>query len=281
MLGKLFRNEMKCTGKTMLLIFALTIASTTMGCILLGVDTVRMGHVGNILEMIFVLTYIFAIIFLFLGTFIYACHRFYKSMFSDQGYLTHTLPVSSLANLNVRIITSIIWILLSGVMMLLSVFALLVSSSKGEFLRELGRLDYKMLNEIFVQVFGYGIGVCFAVTLLLILVSCLSMLLLAYAAFSLGQLSNRHKVGSAIGWGIGLYFIQQIISSIVLAGMTDNIYIEETEFEIVTAEGATAVYTSADFPHEIIWMAIGVCAFFALVEYIICAVIVKKRVNLE
>lgn len=278
MLGKLFQNEFKCTWKTMVTIYAVVIAATVLGCLVLGVDVFNNGKIGQVMARIFILSYVFAIAALFIVTFIFLCGRFYKTMYSDQGYLTHTIPVSSLANLNVKLITSLVWLLLSGILFLLSIGALAFvrdSETVMEFFRQ---MTLQGLNHICKDAFGYGFCATLGILLLLVVLGYLNLLGMVYAALSLGQLFNQHKIGAAIGFGIGIYFVQQIISSILLIRWMNLFmvritvtYSQETEYFSNSATGAP----------RIIWPILLTYAVYAVIEYLITAFIVKKHINLD
>ena len=275
MLGKLFRNEFKCPWKTVVTIYAVVIAATILGCLFLGVEVFHTGKFGQVMAVTFELTYVFAIIALFLVTFIFICSRFYKTMYSDQGYLTHTLPVSPLANFNVKLVTALVWLLLCGVILIISVFALLFSADGKEMMDMIGHLNMKMLNDACLGLLGYKFWPTVGIVLLMMVLGCLNILCMVFAAFSLGQLFNQHKIGAAIGFGVGLYFVEQIISSIMLIGWM-NRFILRTVY--ISSSGEEYVLTNERL---IVWPIIISIAIYSLVEYLISVVVVRKHVNLD
>ncbi|MDD3866557.1 MAG: hypothetical protein PHX55_02975, partial [Eubacteriales bacterium] len=46
-------------------------------------------------------------------TYVVVVMRYYKSLYSDEGYLTHTLPVKAGSLLGSKVLTSFIWLILS------------------------------------------------------------------------------------------------------------------------------------------------------------------------
>lgn len=275
MLGKLFRNEFKCTWKTVVTIYAVVIAATILGCLFLGVEVFHTGKFGQVMAVTFELTYVFAIIALFLVTFLFICSRFYKTMYSDQGYLTHTLPVSALANFNVKLVTALVWLLLCGVILIVSVFALLFSADGKEMMDMIGHLNMKMLNDACLGLLGYKFWATVGILLLMMVLGCLNILCMVFAAFSLGQLFNQHKIGAAIGFGVGLYFVEQIASSILLIGWM-NRFILRTVY--ISSSGEEYALTNERL---IVWPIIISIAIYSLVEYLISVVIIRKHVNLD
>lgn len=280
MLGKLLRNEFKNTYKTMLVFYLSAIVSTILGCVLFRLDPLPQKseatkNLINILEITFMLSYFIVVILLVLITYILMCERFYKSMYSDQGYLTHTLPVSPLSNLNARLITSLVWLLLSGIVLILSIFSLTISSFSGGFYETLRSMSYRGLDRFCMGYFGWHFPATLLILLLFIITACLNALLLIFAALSLGQLANLHKIRAAVGIGVAFGFLEQIVGTIVMikvsgttVSVTSDMSFEQIQASIITTS------------QHMIWVMIAMFSVFAAVYYAVCAVITKKHVNL-
>ena len=128
MLKKLIKHEFKNTSKVMLAIYALVAVVTLLGTIsfVLLKPYVESGIVSFLSRMSLVL-YVLSIFALFIVTYVYMCIHFYKSMYSDQGYLTHTLPVSPLTTFHVKLGVSLCWLICSFLVMFVSLCLLLIS----------------------------------------------------------------------------------------------------------------------------------------------------------
>lgn len=278
MLGKLLRNEFKSTYKPMLIIYLMTILSTALGCFLFH-DSSRSSlpdEVENVLTITFVLSYTFVVIALVILVFIMTCERFYKSMYSEQGYLTHTLPVSPLSNLNARLITSIVWLLISGVILALSISSISLANNPDGFINGLRAISYRDLEQGALYATGYHFPVLLLIILLLTLAAGCNSLLLVYAALSLGQLASLHKIRAAIGIGIGLAFVEQIIATVIIT------HIPEQWFSVSPAAGFEEIHNAIIHSTQTgLWFSIGMFSAFAILYYAVCALIVKKHVNLE
>lgn len=277
MLGKLFRNEIKGTWKTILTIYAITIVTSIIGSLFFEFNGNELGKVGSIIGTSLTVAYIFSIIGLFLATFIYICSRFYKTMYSDQGYLTHTLPVSPLAHLNVKLITAFMWLFLAGVIFIISVIIILLQSLGGDLWEILFTNDlWNNLNRITQEAVGYDFLPVVGIMLLMVVVGCLNILCTVFSSFSIGQLFNQHKIGAAIGVGIGFYFLEQMVMLMVLIRWVEDVYNEVT----MVVGDVTVTYTDPS-AFQIVWPIIIAFTAFAVVQYVITAVIVKKRLNLD
>lgn len=257
----------------MLIIYLMTVISTVLGCFLFRTPAPRSNsilpkEIENVLVITFVLSYTLVVIALVILVFIMTCERFYKSMYSEQGYLTHTLPVSPLSNLNARLITSIVWLLISGIILVLSIITIFLASEPNGFVNALRSFSYRELDQSVLYSTGYHFPV-----LMLIVV------LLVYTAISLGQLASLHKIRAAIGIGIGLAFLEQIIVTVIIMHIPErwfSVRVTDAHQSFEQIREAITKTTQAG-----LWLSIGIFSIFAVIYYVICAFIVKKHVNLE
>ena len=112
MLGKLFKYEFRHTAKTMFLTYAALGLFTLMASAALyrmnrGLDSDKTFF--TVLSTTMLILYIIAIIAIYCVDFIYLIYQYYKTMYSAQGYLTHTLPVSPTAVFSVKILAMFVW----------------------------------------------------------------------------------------------------------------------------------------------------------------------------
>ena len=106
MLGKLLKHEWRAVWKVPVLLYGVLlltglIAGLTFSMPIWGSDWVGLPMSGVML----ILMFYFALIGVSVGITIYFAVRYYKSMFTDEGYLTHTLPVSARELLLNKVIT--------------------------------------------------------------------------------------------------------------------------------------------------------------------------------
>ena len=116
MLKKLFKYEFKSTAKIMLILYAILIVTTAVGSVVLyslDLDQAGESKLASILSVSAIVLYILAIFAVLIVMYVYLCVHFYRTMYSAQGYLTHTLPVKALAPFHVKLITSFVWMFLS------------------------------------------------------------------------------------------------------------------------------------------------------------------------
>lgn len=93
MLGKLLKYEFKNTYKLMFIIYGIMAFVTILGCIAMYSNSDPAGMTNQIQEIFFtaaMVFYVLGVFALFVVSYVYMCVHFYKTMYSDQGYLTHT-----------------------------------------------------------------------------------------------------------------------------------------------------------------------------------------------
>lgn len=278
MLGKLFKYEFKNTSKLMLTIYGIFIASTLISTIGLSTDVMQadIDSMPLVIQLLFfavMMLYILSMFALFLVTFVYMCIHFYKTMYSDQGYLTHTLPVKPMAIFNVKLTTAWVWMMGSMILFVLSIFIMMLGATKGELFDIVLNSPIPQILEKFEQVFGMKFLSFILLMIVTMAFSCVSYLLTVYASISIGQLFNQHKIVMAVVAGIAIYVLQQTAGSIVLL-LTGNSYFNTYIYEdFVTV--SDIIFSTPTIASMII------SVLFAIAFYVICVVIQKKHLNLD
>lgn len=234
MLKKLFVHEWKDSWKLVTLFNVILVVFTIIGIFALSngnwlkaVD--KNAWYASVYVSYFMLYY-FAILALGLATTIYFLMRFYKNLYTDQGYLMHTLPVTSHQLILSKAFVMYIWQLISGCVMIVSILVLVNSLVLGientNIFKEIFNLDFADLDITFLDVLC-----CFVVLLILIGIQIFSIMF-GYLAISLGQLSKNHKLISSIGIYVGMQAALQMLFSILQLGF--NLAAINMEFEDIS-----------------------------------------------
>ena len=272
MLGKLIKYEFKNTAKVMLILYAFIVAISIVGSIALRRYwfPTNDSDIADIATVSVLVLYILAIFALFVITYVYMCIHFYKTMYSDQGYLTHTLPVRPLTTLHVKLFVSMIWMLLSFVLLFLSVIGLLTGMSSGEIWQEITSESWQEIAAIY----GMSPGSLVVYMIVALFLSCMSYLLWIYASLSIGQLFDQHKIGASVIAGVVIYIINQIIGSatLVLTGysssmLTNTVFMSEELY--------------ADAMNTVLYLSLLESLIGVIILYVVCNVIVRKHINLD
>lgn len=151
-------------------------------------------------------------------SFILVAVRFYKNFFTDEGYLTFTLPVKRSTLLNAKLLSGVSLQLLTGGVILLAILIAVIVATFGYVYEpeELPAIPSTLLA--FIPVY-------FLEGLALIVLVCVSSQLFVYACITLGCLITRKaKVITSIAIYYGanqvFSFILQILYLFGISGMT-------------------------------------------------------------
>mgnify|MGYP001127579390 FL=1 len=275
MLGKLLKHEWKAVWKIPVLLIGILLAAGMMAGFTFHLPIWVSEWVGLPLSgVMMIITFYVAIIGVSLGITIYFAVRYYKNMFTDEGYLTNTLPVSSHQLLLSKVITMFSWDIISIIAIAASV-AIFMGMIILAFM-EPG--DGKTIVDGFWELFDMSIwdspymqefeGFCVSM-IVMVLASAFSNTMTIVASVTIGQMVRRHRILGAFGAYFAIGTVMQIISTVILfpymISTFDNIYIE-TPFPLMTAMYLIISAVS---------VIIGVGLYF-LSEYLI-----RKQLELE
>ncbi|MBD5105429.1 MAG: hypothetical protein HDT41_00320 [Lachnospiraceae bacterium] len=234
MLKKLFAHEWKDSWKLVTLFNVILVVFTIIGIFALSngnwIEAMDKNAWYASIYVSYFMLYYFAILALGLATTIYFLMRFYKNLYTDQGYLMHTLPVTSHQLILSKAFVMYIWQLISGCVMLVSILALANSLVLGiehtSIFKGIFELDFADLDITFLDV------LCGLVVLLILIGAQIFSIMFGYLAISLGQLSKNHKLISSIGIYVGMQAALQMLFSILQLGF--NLAAINMEFEDIS-----------------------------------------------
>ena len=151
--------------------------------------------------------YVGCFVVLFLA-FILSLVRFYKNMFSQEGYLTLTLPVTNFQHLFVKVVTSFINIVLSILIVCLSLF--IATTDFDAF--------FNTISEFFSLITANGntfVNILSIILFFIVLIVYLVyLIMLYYCCITVGQMSNKNRIVMAVLTYFGYYLITQFVGII-------------------------------------------------------------------
>ena len=244
MLGKLMKYEWKNTWKVGCLMLLGMFLITVIGCVVLrmpGVTAIFDGNASVAMSWLgissFVATLILYVIMLMAATWgimIFLGIRFYRSMYSDEGYLSHTLPVTANQLFLSKVLVGGIWYLLILIGIGVSVVALVLSMVIGMInigevhnaLAEYGGNIWTFLAEGISQIADIyqsemGINLLhYTVTVsITFLIGPFITMITLFGALTIGQLSSKHKGLMGILTYAGLTILSSLIGSTVQSAL--------------------------------------------------------------
>ncbi|MBE6973843.1 MAG: hypothetical protein E7440_08295 [Ruminococcaceae bacterium] len=260
MFGKLMKHEWRATAPTQGL---LALASLGVG-ILAGIILRLLFTYGEEIPEILTASMGASIVFMLLAVVICAAAmsillmvRFYKHKFTDEGYLTFTLPVSSHQVFLSAALNNLIWLVISFLTVILSFAAFFLIGIAGvpEMDAVLEVFDYYgMIFEDILPDGGKGYTVIY---LLQMIVTLPYSIVITMTCFTVGAtIAKKHKILAAIGIYYALSWGSSIVSSIVsvvlslnsadlLASSDPEAYLQYMQNTVITTGIVTLVWQLA------------------------------------
>lgn len=272
MLKKIFKHEWHAVSPLLLAIHIIGLAVAVICRI--GIN--RMGGVdssdASVMAVFLLLAAVIAIGCVMVFTYFYTGYRFYKCVFSQQGYLTNTLPVTADQLIWGKGFTGIIWLAITFLWAIAAFMILALSLHEaGEFLRE--------LPNVFDALFSPGAPGVIRTAVIYLLLTPFFMIIQLYASAAIGNLFTGHKLLAAAGTYLGLYFIQQIAGIVILCLFAPHFRTLNSGFTIDDSDKAVrAIYDTVNCAFII---ALIFSVLLAAVFYFLCRYVLNHRLNLE
>ena len=268
MLKKLFVHEWKDTWRLVGIMNLIVLGLTLIGTFFLNNETWNAADKNEFLAVtivVYMMFFITSVAVLSMVVMLSFFTRFYRNLYTDQGYLMHTLPVTAHQLIWSKTFVAVIWSFISTVVMITSIFSLVYSA-----IPSVDRDEFWMaLRDFFAaaEFDGRFIGVIVLYVLLLVVAQFMS-LFLGYASISIGQTFKKQKVLGAIGVYIGIYMLIQTVSSYLSMFMTMSVNSSTANDEITFLLISLVIL--------LLVMAALAAGFYCITHYIM-----KNKLNLE
>ncbi|MBQ8338505.1 MAG: hypothetical protein IJY33_05105, partial [Oscillospiraceae bacterium] len=189
MVKKLFKYEFAAYLKTLIPfnIVLLSVALFTRLVQFFETDIAELSFIYDIIITLSVMTYIATIVACFAAVFVMAVIRFYKNLYTAEGYLSFTLPVTPAQHIFVKLTTAVALMGITLVTTIVS-FAIATAGELGiEILKAAGYLFKKLVELAGINVWFYALEIF----VMLVISSCVSILFY-YTCISIGQLFKKN-----------------------------------------------------------------------------------------
>lgn len=271
MLKKLLKYDYRALFKFLLPAYIVLLAFATLLGICLATFQNRSFEDGVRFLVWFLVTYAMGIFGVAIVCVVNIATRYQKNLFSDEGYLTLTIPATPEEHIFSKLISGFTTILLTIVVAGISVFILAFSSGLGSSVSATLKDFFGEIADFFERIGSKGVhGVFFAIeALLLILISAILQLGVIYSCVCVGQLFvNKNR--KAAGWiAFAVYLAASQIFIFSPISSFGSIY--STDFWFANSPAGMHVL----FWAMIVLSCAGVVGTFFLQRYII-----KNKVNL-
>ncbi len=221
MLKHLLKYEWQATRKVLVIINAFTVIITILGLLTINtLDYELNPGAKSIVILIFMLYYI-TILSVSFAMSIYCAVRFYRNLYTDEGYLMHTLPVTKRQLVISKLLIHSLCMLITELILLASVGVLLLPLL-SRLLETPDLFLHNLLHDLMelCRSTGVSLPVFVLVGSISNLIGLVSGILMIYCAIILGQTFHQHKVMGSILCYIGLYSLVQTITSVLIMPQT-------------------------------------------------------------
>lgn len=276
MLKKLFKYEWRSVSTLLFIVHGALLIYALIGRIGYQIYFSRFvsdsgSTVMGITTMFYVIVYVFGIMAVLLMTMLYLAMHIQKSFFSDEGYLTHTLPVSPTQLLLSKMFIYWIWTILDIIFVVISIGILLTNKETWPAFTHVFREMWNTLSSLS----GFSNVVNNIIYLLSLFVDffCFSTGLLIFA-ICLGSQFKTHKVMGSVLSFFGIVIISNIVN-LIITGATLPGGIGST---LMVTSAASEVSTAINYSYiaQTIWYLLAGIFFFLGSRYIL-----SKKLNLE
>ncbi len=274
MLGKLIKHETRATSRIFLPLYGALLILTIFTKLVMAIgapdffsETVTSNKVAEIILGISFTLYFILIVGISVMTLVMIIQRFYKNLFTDEGYLMFSLPVKTWELVLSKLRVGMSWSAVCTIMIVLTFFIF----SLGYFsMMELSQSIRSAYSMFYLQT-GMELNLFMAELILFILVQTVASILMIYVSIAIGQLFNQHRIIAAFGAYIVITIAIQIIMSIFMA-----------VFAIGNLENA--ILNGSDAMTTVQWLINGSTVLNVVMGigfYYGTLIIMKKRLNLE
>lgn len=275
MLKKLIKYEWKSFWKVPAIINLSLIIITIIGIISLVSPFWKIQ--SALIDVLLVSSVLFYYVALFAGSTavtVYIAIRYYKNIYTDEGYLINTLPVNPRQLILSKLIIGVIWTLITLAVTLLSVLSLIYAAgvSYGGFniFKQIAIL-FAEISPVLTERLGMSMFSLMMYLIPLGIVSLIFSIIMIYSAIALGQMFTHHKVAGAVVWYIAEYTIVQLGFSLLINLPLTNLYFNSYSNNIYIGDFLKPVMTS----FTIITIILSIVLYF-ITEYLL-----NKKLNLE
>ena len=210
MVKKLFKYEIGAYLKTSLVINLALLAISIVGRIIQFFEN---GE-SVIYNLVFGSSVFFFVSALFAANImmlVLAIKRFYKNLFTAEGYLSFTLPVTASQHITVKLLTAMLFIVISFVSSIVAVLIMTAGELTPEIFKAIGYIFKKSFSIIGGHLIFYIIEM-----LVLLLLSLAYSILVYYACICFGQRAKKGRVGKSVLAYFVYYLITQVVYTVLM-----------------------------------------------------------------
>ncbi|MBQ9112155.1 MAG: hypothetical protein IJY08_01080 [Clostridia bacterium] len=205
-------------------------------------------------------------------------YRFYRNFFTDEGYLTFTLPVSRKTLLLSKTVNAFIWTTLSGILIAVCFSMFFLISPPAEFAEEFySSIFFDLVGEMFGEILD-GWFVLYIIQALII-GACYMVFSISLIHFSITMGATVAKKYKLLA-GVGIYYVANTAISVVaqIIGTFAMLSFDAVFEDFLETASATA---QSIFIAVVLLIVMIAVAALAAVMYIMTQKRIENKLNLE
>nr|WP_316623212.1 hypothetical protein [uncultured Ruminococcus sp.] len=208
--------------------------------------------------------YFIAIAVCLVMTLVVSIVRFYQGMYTNEGYLNHTLPVTPTQHITAKLLNSMLFYI--GTLFVIFISFIIITF--GELNIEIFKAGFYLLNKFIGSLGAQGVVLIIEAVILVLLLGVHSFLKL-YCCISVGQLAKKKKVLLAFGVYFGLYMAKQLVGTVfIIFAVINSVWINDIMNQISEQPWLLLLYA-------ILYYVVVSAVYFVLNNYIM-----SKKLNL-
>ena len=214
---------------------------------------------------------------------IYIAIRFYRNLYTDEGYLMHTLPVTPRQLILAKLLVAALWVFVLSMLALWAICCIMLFGLPAMALVDMP-VVISSLMEYFPQIFGMGPVAFLLFYVVLSLVSAFSNVLIAYAAYWIEKGFNKIIPGIFKSLLVGLCTVtvtsKEASTGISTLLMTPSLTRLVLSQDMVNTASGIPAYFGA-YMREILLISMAGSAICAVISYILTEYIMRRQLNLD
>ncbi len=200
MLKKLLKYDLKWSYKALTIFYILSIIFAMLTRIFLNIqEGILFSIIGKIMQGITITL----LINILINNILRIWARTIKNFYSDEAYLTHTLPIKKETLFLSKVLTTIITLLTSTLVIVISLLICYYSKENIEILKNI-------LNQINIS------NITIISTILIFYLEILFLILTGITAIILGYKQNNNKLLKSVLFGLIIYFTMQTLILVII-----------------------------------------------------------------
>ena len=263
MLAKLLKYDFKKIYKFLIIFYSLAIFFAILTRIFFQIDN---SFVMSIVAKICSGATISMIVSIIINNVMRLWVKFKNTLYDDESYLTHTLPVTKSSLYISKIITAILTMLTSVIVIALTLFIAYYSKENIETLKNLILPIADILDSSII-----GVVILF---LAVLLIETLNIIQVGFTGIILGHKANNNKVALSVIFGFAVYMFTQTIS--LLGAFLISLFNKDMMNLFITNE-----VINIDMIKALALVCIVIYTSIFIINLIINILIFKKGVNVD